>query len=201
MIEIKHRFTGNVLFACDAGNLKEAVVKAVKGGADLGGAYLRGADLRGADLRDAYLRDAYLGGADLRDADLRDAYLGGADLRDADLRDAYLGGAYLRDAYLGGADLGGAYLRGEKIAIRPLSITGLYWDVLITESYMEIGCQRHEHAEWKKFDYEAISDMASNASEFWKQNKTWLLAACKAHRAESLAYRKAHPEIEEKEAA
>jgi uncharacterized protein YjbI with pentapeptide repeats len=180
-IEIKHRFTGNVLYACDAENLKTAVVKAAKSGAYLGGADLGGADLGGADLRCAYLGGADLGGADLGGADLRCAYLGGADLRGA-----YLGGAYLRGAYLG----------GEKLAISPISITGLYWDVLISESYMVIGCQRHEHSKWKAFDDETISDMASNALAFWKQNKSFLMAACKAHRAESLAYRKAHPEID-----
>jgi hypothetical protein len=200
-IEIKHRFTGNVLYACDAENLKTAVVKAAKSGAYLGGADLGGADLGGADLRCAYLGGADLGGADLGGADLRCAYLGGADLGGADLggadlRCAYLGGADLRGAYLGGAYLRGAYLGGEKLAISPISITGLYWDVLISESYMVIGCQRHEHSKWKAFDDETISDMASNALAFWKQNKSFLMAACKAHRAESLAYRKAHPEID-----
>jgi hypothetical protein len=199
-IDIKHRFTGNVLYACDAENLKDALVKAVKSGADLGGADLGGADLGGAYLRGAYLGGAYLGGAYLGGADLGGADLGGADLGGADLGGADLGGAYLRGAYLGGAYLGGAYLRGEKLAISPISITGLYWDVLISESYMVIGCQRHEHSKWKAFDDETISNMASNALEFWKQNKSFLMAACKAHRAESLAYRKAHPEIE-KEAA
>jgi hypothetical protein len=220
-IEIKHRFTGNVLYACDAENMKDALAKAVKsgaylrgadlGGADLGGAYLGGAYLGGAYLRGAYLGGAYLGGAYLGGAYLRGADLGGADLGGAYLRGAYLGGAYLGGADLGGADLGGAYLRGadlrgadlggEKLAIPPISITGLYWDVLITESYMTIGCQRHGHAKWKTFDDAEISDMASNALAFWKQNKSFLMAACKAHRAESLAYRKAHPEMEEKEAA
>jgi hypothetical protein len=211
MIEIKQRFTGNVLYACDAENMKDALVKAVKSGAYLGGADFRGADLRGAYLRGADLRGAYLGGADLRGADLggayfggaylRGAYLRGADLGGADFRGAYLRGADLGGAYLRGADLGGAYLGGEKLAISPLSITGLYWDVLISESYMVIGCQRHEHAKWKAFDDNEIGKMADNALAFWKQNKSFLMAACKAHRAESLAYRKAHPEIEEKEPA
>jgi uncharacterized protein YjbI with pentapeptide repeats len=194
-IEIKHRFTGNVLYACDAENMKDALVKAVKSGADLGGADLGGAYLRGADLCGAYLRGADLRGADLCGAYLCGAYLFGADLGGAYLRGADLGGAYLRGAYLRGADL-----RGEKLAISPISITGLYWDVLISESYMVIGCQRHEHSKWKAFDDGEISGMASNALAFWKQNKSFLMAACKAHRAESLAYRKAHPEIE-KEAA
>jgi uncharacterized protein YjbI with pentapeptide repeats len=235
--EIKHRRTENVLYACDAENLKDAVIEAVGKKADLSDADLRDADLRGADLRDADLRgadlrDAYLGGADLRDADLRgadlrDADLRGADLRDAYLRDANLGGAnlgdanlsdanlgganlsganlsdaYLRDAYLGDANLGGAnlrdaYLRGEKIAIVPISILNLTWDILISESYLKIGCQRHTHDEWKAFTDDGIAKMEGRASSFWSANKSWLLSACKAHRKESLAYRKANP-IEDK---
>ena len=59
-IEIKNRFTGAVLFECDAESLMKAVEQAVKGGA-----YLSDADLRGA-----YLSGAYLRGADLRGAEL-----------------------------------------------------------------------------------------------------------------------------------
>ena len=62
-IEIRHRITRSVIYECEAEDLRAAMIKAVKGGANL----------RGADIR-----DAYLGGADLRDADLR-----GADLRGA----------------------------------------------------------------------------------------------------------------------
>ena len=46
---------------------------------------------------------------------------------------------------------------------------------------MTIGCQRHTHAEWEAFTDEAISNMESRASEFWKANRDWLLSACKAH--------------------
>ena len=66
-IEIKHRFTTDVLFAHTevhnsvAKTLREAVAR----GADLDGADLRGADLYGADLR-----GANLDGADLRGANL-----------------------------------------------------------------------------------------------------------------------------------
>ena len=66
MIEIKHRFTGAVLFCyTPEGTLKDAVMAAVKARADLSGADLRGADLSGAYLRGAYLRGADLSGADL----------------------------------------------------------------------------------------------------------------------------------------
>ncbi len=105
-IKIKSRWdSSKALWSGEAGTIKDAVVAAAKGGADLGGAYLGDAYLGDADLRDADLR-----GADLRGADLRDAYLRGADLGGADLRGADLGDADLRGAYLRGADLGGAVM-------------------------------------------------------------------------------------------
>lgn len=149
MIEIKHRYTNNVLFACEAKNMKETVLTAIKSGA-----YLRDADLRGANLRDAELSDAYL-----------------------------------RGAYLRGADLRGANLRGEKLAIAPISILNLTWDILISEQYLKIGCKRHTHDEWKAFDDAQIKSMEALASDFWNVNKVWILAACDAHKAESLKAR------------
>jgi hypothetical protein len=56
--EIKHRWTGSVLFALEVGNLRLAVEAAVKEGADLAGADLAGAYLAGADLTGAYLAGA-----------------------------------------------------------------------------------------------------------------------------------------------
>ncbi len=93
--EIKHRFTGSILFECEALNLRLAVEAAVEKKVDLRDAYLGGANLRGANLRDANLGGAYLGDANLRGANLRDANLRGANLRDANLRGANLGDADL----------------------------------------------------------------------------------------------------------
>jgi hypothetical protein len=237
MIEIKHRYTENVLYACKAETLREAVIEAVaihadlygadlRGanlyganlrGANLYGANLRGANLRGANLYGANLRGANLRGADLYGADLRGANLYGADLYGADLRGADLYGANLRGADLYGADLRGAdlygadlrganlygaNLDGEKLVITPIQIGGLYWSVLISEGYMRIGCERHEHKEWAAFDENRIARMDSHASEFWAQWGKTLLQMCKTHRKESLAFRKANPlPVEEKEAA
>ena len=63
-IEIK-TILGNVLFEYTKVNntIKDTLMAAVRGGADLRGAYLCGAYLGDADLRDADLRGAYLGGA------------------------------------------------------------------------------------------------------------------------------------------
>ena len=65
MIEIKNRYTEEVIFTYD-------------------GANLRGADLRGADLYKADLYGANLYGANLRGANLYEANLRGADLYGAE---------------------------------------------------------------------------------------------------------------------
>ena len=56
-IEIKNRWTGNILFEYLSENntIKKTVSEAIKSGADLCGADLCGADLRGANLRGANL--------------------------------------------------------------------------------------------------------------------------------------------------
>jgi uncharacterized protein YjbI with pentapeptide repeats len=198
MIQIKHRFTDAVLCEFDVPTLKDAVVKAASNGANLYGADLYGANLYGADLSGANLSGADLRGADLYGANLYGADLSGADLRGANLSGANLCGADLYGANLYGADLSGADLRGEKIAISPIVISGLRWDVCISESFLEIGCQRHKHKAWADFDDAEISEMDGDALEFWTANKSWILAACKAHRKESLAYRKANPDLDEK---
>ena len=64
-IEIRKRWTGNVLFeySSDDNTIAKTVRKAVDSDVNLRGANLYGADLRGADLRGAYLSDADLRGA------------------------------------------------------------------------------------------------------------------------------------------
>ena len=86
-IEIKNRFTLNVLFSyeCEENTILKTVNEALKKGADLQGANLQGADLQGAVLQGADLQDANLQDAYLRGADLQGAYLQGADLQGADL--------------------------------------------------------------------------------------------------------------------
>ena len=80
LIEIKSRFTGEVIVSGDYQSVRECLEK--NRGADLGGADLGGADLGGANLIGADLRDADLVGADLIGACLRGTCLRGACLRD-----------------------------------------------------------------------------------------------------------------------
>jgi hypothetical protein len=161
--EIKNRFTAAVIFECDAENMRLAVEMAVSSGANLRGADLGGADLRGANLRGANLRGADLGGADLGGADL-----GGADLGGADLRDAYLRGVQYGD---------------YAISIPPLHILGLYWDVLIVDDAIEIGCQTHPIDKWDAFTNKEIGAMDSRALAFWTEHKALIIAAARLHAA------------------
>jgi uncharacterized protein YjbI with pentapeptide repeats len=92
-IQIKNRFTGNIIFESGKETIKEAVIEAKNSGADLSEANLRGADLSGANLRGANLRGADLSGANLYEVDLS-----GANLYEADLSGVNLNGAELNCA-------------------------------------------------------------------------------------------------------
>ena len=63
-IEIRNRFTNEVIFTTEAASLALADLS----GADLSGAYLSYANLRDANLRGTNLSGAYLSGADLSGA-------------------------------------------------------------------------------------------------------------------------------------
>ena len=111
-IEIKSRWSGNVLFGfgCENNSLKLTLEAAVKARADLFGANLSGANLSRANLSRADLSGANLSRADLSGADLSGANLSRADLSGANLSRANLSGANLSRANLSRADLSGANL-------------------------------------------------------------------------------------------
>ena len=73
-IQIKHRWTGAVLFECEAPegieirqHIRHALEKANKARADLSGSNLRDSDLSGSNLSYSNLRDSDLSGSNLRD--------------------------------------------------------------------------------------------------------------------------------------
>ena len=72
-IQIKNRFTGDIIYKSEKSTLKEAVVEAKREGANLSGASLSDADLRDADLFNANLSGADLSGANLSGAELASA--------------------------------------------------------------------------------------------------------------------------------
>jgi uncharacterized protein YjbI with pentapeptide repeats len=118
LFEIKHLFTGNVIFSLETKSMKLCVEMAVSSRANLSGADLSGADLYGANLSRANLSRADLSRADLYGANLSRANLSRADLYGANLSRANLSRADLSRADLSGANLYGANLSGAKIKNR-----------------------------------------------------------------------------------
>jgi uncharacterized protein YjbI with pentapeptide repeats len=186
-IEIKNRFTGAVIFwhEQEHNSIKITVEKAVSIGASLVGARLDGASLDGASLDGARLDGASLVGARLDGASLVGARLVGARLDGASLVGARLVGARLDGARLDGARLDGASLDSASLVGATygkatlkngiFQFLGKYWPVLIFDAHIKIGCQLHSTDEWDAFTDEEISEMSSNALEFWRENKTLII--------------------------
>ena len=128
--------------------------------ANLSSADLRYANLSSANLRDANLRYADLSSANLRYANLSYANLSSADLSSADLSYANLRYADLRDANLSSATGELKYLKSIFIDKYPITYTS---DVL------QIGCERHNIAEWWEFDDDRIIKMDAGALKLWKK--------------------------------
>ena len=104
-IEIKNRWTGDIIYSSEKTTMKEAVEESVKSEADLSEADLSKADLSEADLFEANLSKANLFEANLSKANLFEANLSKANLSKADLSEADLSEADLSEADLFEADL------------------------------------------------------------------------------------------------
>ena len=74
-MEIKNRYTRQVIFSDESGTIKEALLNAIKEGVDLSEADLSRVNLSGADLSRVKLSGADLSGANLSGADLSGADL------------------------------------------------------------------------------------------------------------------------------
>jgi hypothetical protein len=114
-LQIKHRWSNNVLFEGDADSILSLLKMALESRANLSGANLSGASLSRANLSGASLSRANLSGANLYGADLYGADLSGASLSRANLSGANLYGADLSGASLSGANLSGANLYGANL--------------------------------------------------------------------------------------
>src|SRR5690625_2102872 len=167
-IEIKSRFSDEIIFAVEADTIKAALQIAVNQSADLWAA-----DLRHADLQSANLQGANLQGANLRHADLQGANLRRANLRCADLQ----------HARLQHADLQHADLQGAQNA--PAVIYGLHWPVYVWADKMRIGCRMYDVDAWREFSDDEIDDMDPYALEFWRVWKEPLLAIADAKAKEN----------------
>jgi hypothetical protein len=160
-IEIKCRFSGNVLFkhTQEGNSIKVTLEAAVKARAYLAGANLAGANLEGANLARAYLAGANLEGANLEGANLAGAYLEGA----------YLAGATLKGKrpifQIGPIGSRGAYFVAYITSHGILVSAGCFREKTITE-FREKLIQEHDgnsHAQ----EYEAALLLIEKHAELW----------------------------------
>ena len=127
--EIRHRYSGAVLFARKTKSLKLCVEAAV---------------ISRANLTDANLTDACLAGANLPGACLAGANLTDANLTDANLTDACLAGANLTGAWLTCADGGTITAVSERplLTLGPLGSRHDHLRAWLTDAgvYIRTGC-------------------------------------------------------------
>jgi len=176
-MQIKHKYTGKVLFELECENIKTLVEEAVKAKVGLIGANLRYIDLEGADLEGVNFKDANLKDADLRGTNLKDAILTGANLADVDLMGANLKNANLTDANLEGADLIGANLEdvrvwntiGNKREVRSMQIET--YSITFTKDFLQIGCEGYAIEKWRNISDKDIYKLNNEALMFWHKWK------------------------------
>ena len=153
-MQIKHRYTNEVLFENDSDNMRDCLAAAIEGSVNLGYANFSRANLSDANLSGANLSGADLSRADLIRADLSDANLSGADLSRADLNRADLNSC-----------------TGNRSEIKSI-FTFKTYPITYTDKVMQIGCERHELSEWWDFDDARIVKMdGKKALKFWRESK------------------------------
>jgi len=144
-LQIRHRFSSEVIYSAPAPSLGALVESAVSWGvdmshADLAGVNLPRADLSGAQLSGANLTRAILVGTDLTGAKLAGATFASADMHGVILCKANLAGANLSDsnmtmangswAFLAGADLSETNLTNANLTGANLGEANLFGTIL-----------------------------------------------------------------------
>lgn len=81
--------------------------------------------------------------------------------------------------FWGGTFRGGTFRRGTLATRSPISLSGLRWEITITDQHMTIGCQHHELKRWWQFEDRVIARMDADALEFWQAHKAALQTLCK----------------------
>lgn len=67
--------------------------------------------------------------------------------------------------------------RGPEVA-KLVALNGLRWPVAVSATHMQIGCENHTHAGWRRFGSKRIALMDGEALAFWTEHKPRLLALC-----------------------
>jgi len=125
-MEIKNRFTCEIIYKDDSKTLKKTVENAILAKVDQRYSNLIGSDLRysnliGSNLRWSDLRGSNLSGSNLRWSNLSGSNLSGSNLRYSNLSGSNLSGSNLRWSNLSYCDLSGSNLSGSNLSYSNLS--------------------------------------------------------------------------------
>ncbi len=89
------------------------------------------------------------------------------------IRGGTIRGGTIRGGTIEGGTIEGGTIRGGTIwdeAIvthSPLVLSGLKWEITISDEHMKIGCKQHRYEAWLAFDGETIAAMDPDATRFW----------------------------------
>ena len=93
--------------------------------------------------------------------------------------DSYIGG---RVKLRGKSNIDDIELYGNNIVSRtPIVITSEYYKIIITDNFLNIGCQSHRLAKWESFTKENFP--VEDYYDLWRKNKSWLLRVAREHQA------------------
>jgi uncharacterized protein YjbI with pentapeptide repeats len=137
-IEIKHRFSGAVLYACDVPDtvarsgmeMRHSLEKANKDGSDLSYSDLSGSDLSYSNLSGSNLSYSNLSGSNLSYSNLSGSDLSGSDLSYSNLSDSNLSGSNLSGSDLSYSNLSGSDLSYSNLSDSDLSYSDLSYSNL-----------------------------------------------------------------------
>ena len=170
-IQIKNRWTAEVIFECDAESLRVAVELAVSKKVSLRASNLRGSNLSGSDLRGSNLRDS-----NLRDSNLSGSNLRGSDLSDSNLSDSDLSG--IKDDFL------------KKIELLAPETPGLYKAIL--DGHIDGSCYEGEcacfvgtYANLKGVKPQALADLCGLQMDSSSPVEKWFMGIAKGDTPEN----------------
>ena len=64
-----------------------------------------------------------------------------------------------------------------RVSITPICVTGLGYNVTITDDHICIGCEFHSITDWASFDDRRILEMdGKNALKFWRKHGHYILS-------------------------
>ena len=99
-------------------------------------------------------------------------------LIDADTTDADVEWSPSGTLWWNHGEFRGGEFWGDKLSRNPNTLFGLKWIVTISDTKMQIGCERHTFAAWESFNDATINKMGTGALKFWRAYKDVLLKLC-----------------------